>query len=130
LMQEYQSANDEDIASFIGGVEQLISSGTIKNLIDAKAQGATFGALSDRELEIIAASFSKIGKWKVETKDGRVVGYNVSAKDMAEELNRIKASSEKVISNLQGSTTTSTGSGGDSIDEEYQNYLKIVEEEE
>ena len=52
LMQEYQSANDEDIASFIGGVEQLISSGTIKNLIDAKAQGATFGALSDRELGI------------------------------------------------------------------------------
>lgn len=127
-MQEYQSANDADIASFIGGVEQLISSGTIKSLIDAKANGATFGALSDRELGIIAASFSKIGRWKVETKDGRVIGYNVSAKDMAEELNRIKASSEKVISNLQGSTTTSTGSEGDSIDEEYQNYLKIVGE--
>lgn len=108
-MQEYQSSNDADIASFIGGVEQLISSGTIKSLIDAKAQGATFGALSDRELGIIAASFSKIGRWKVEAKDGRVIGYNVSAKDMAKELNRIKASWEKVISNLQGSTTTSTG---------------------
>ena len=128
LMQKYQSANDEDIARFIGGVEQLISSGTIKSLIDAKANGATFGALSDRELGIIAASFSKIGRWKVEDKNGRVIGYNVSAKDMAEELNRIKASWEKVISNLQGSTTTSTGSEGDSIDEEYQNYLKIVEE--
>lgn len=128
LMQEYQSSNDADIASFIGGVEQLISSGTIKSLIDAKANGATFGALSDRELGIIAASFSKIGRWKVEDNDGRVIGYNVSAKDMAEELNRIKASSEKVISNLQGSTTTSTGSEGDSIDEEYQNYLKIVGE--
>lgn len=127
-MQEYQSSNDADIASFIGGVEQLISSGTIKSLIDAKSQGATFGALSDRELGIIAASFSKIGRWKVEAKDGRVIGYNVSAKDMAKELNRIKASWEKVISNLQGSTTTSTGSEGDSIDEEYQNYLKIVEE--
>jgi len=127
-MQEYQSANDEDIARFIGGVEQLISSGTIKSLIDAKANGATFGALSDRELGIIAASFSKIGRWKVEDKNGRVIGYNVSAKDMAEELNRIKASWEKVISNLQGSTTTSTGSEGDSIDEEYQNYLKIVGE--
>lgn len=130
LMQKYQSANDKDIASFIGGVEQLISSGTIKSLIDAKAQGATFGALSDRELGIIAASFSKIGRWKAEAKDGRVIGYNVSAKDMAEELNRIKASSEKVINNLQGSTTTSTGSEGDLIDEEYQNYLKIVEEGE
>jgi hypothetical protein len=126
-IQEYQSANDEDIARFIGGVEQLISSGTIKNLIDAKAQGATFGALSDRELEIIAASFSKIGRWKVETKDGRVIGYNVSAKDMAEELNRIKASSEKVINDLQGKIPTE--SGGDSIEEEYQNYLKIVEGE-
>jgi len=126
-MQEYQSANDEDIARFIGGVEQLISSGTIKSLIDAKANGATFGALSDRELGIIAASFSKIGKWKVEDKNGRVIGYNVSAKDMAEELNRIKASSEKVINDLQGKIPTE--SGGDSIDEEYQNYLKIIEGE-
>ena len=69
-MQEQQSAYDEDIARFIGGVEKLISSGTIKSLIDAKAQGATFGSLSDRELGIIAASFSKIGRWKVEAKDG------------------------------------------------------------
>lgn len=127
-MQEYQSSNDADIASFIGGVEQLISSGTIKSLIDAKSQGATFGALSDRELGIIAASFSKIGRWKVEAKDGRVIGYNVSAKDMAEELNRIKASSEKVINDLQGKIPTE--SGGDSIeDDDYQNYLKIIEGE-
>lgn len=127
-MQKYQSANDEDIARFIGGVEKLISTGTIKSLIDSKAQGATYGALSDRELGIIAASFSKIGKWKVEDKDGRVIGYNVSAKDMAEELNRIKASSEKVINDLQGKIPTE--SGGDSIeDDDYQNYLKIIEGE-
>ena len=126
FMQEQQSSYDEDIARFIGGVEKLISSGTIKSLIDAKAQGATFGALSDRELGIIAASFSKIGRWKVEAKDGRVIGYNISAKDMADELNKIKASSEKVIKDLQGKIPTE--SGGDSIDEEYQNYLKIVRE--
>ena len=127
-MQEYQSANDADIARFIGGVEQLISSGTIKNLIDAKAQGATFGALSDRELGIIAESFSKIGFWRKKAGDGRTIGYNVSAKDMADELNKIKASSEKVINDLQGKIPTE--SGGDSIDQEYQNYLKIVEEGE
>ena len=127
LMQEYQSSNDADIARFIGGVEQLISSGTIKSLIDAKANGATFGALSDRELGIIAASFSKIGRWKVEAKDGRVIGYNVSAKDMAEELNRIKASWEKVINDLQGKIPTE--SGGDSIeDDDYQKYLKLIGE--
>ena len=127
FMQEQQSSYDEDIAKFIGGVEKLISSGTIKSLIDAKANGATFGALSDRELGIIAASFSKIGKWKVEAGDGRTIGYNVSAKDMAEELNKIKASSEKVINDLQGKIPTE--SGGDSIDEEYQNYLKTIEGE-
>ena len=127
LMQKYQSANDADIARFIGGVEKLISTGTIKSLIDSKAQGATYGALSDRELGIIAASFSKIGKWKVETKDGRVIGYNVSAKDMAEELNRIKASSEKVINDLQGKIPTE--SGGDSIeDDDYQKYLELIGE--
>lgn len=127
FMQEQQSSYDEDIARFIGGVEQLISSGTIKNLIDAKAQGATFGALSDRELGIIAASFSKIERWKVKTKDGRVIGYNVSAKDMAEELNKIKASSEKVINDLQGKIPTE--SGGDSIeDDDYQKYLELIGE--
>ena len=52
------------------------------------------------------------------------IGYNVSAKDMAEELNRIKASSEKGNQVIYKEAKYQLNQEGDSIDEEYQNYLK------
>ena len=102
--QIIRSANDVELASFIGTLEQIISTGTLKSLIDAKAQGATFGALSDRELGILAESFSKIGNWKVKTGD-RVIGYNISPEEIAKELLRIKSSSEKLQQSLTGTSS-------------------------
>jgi hypothetical protein len=74
---------------FIAGVEQLQSQLSLDSLINAKAQGATFGALSDTEMRILSASASKIGSYVVKNKAGQAVGYNTTEANFQKELNKI-----------------------------------------
>ena len=74
---------------FIGSVEQLTSRLTKESLISAKEQGATFGALSEGEMNLLAQSATKIGKWARKDEDGNVVGYNVNEKAFKKELQTI-----------------------------------------
>lgn len=75
--------------NFIGTVEQLRSGLNLDALINAKSQGATFGALSDQELRILANTATKIGSWAVKDSDGNVIGYNVDEKSFKTELDKI-----------------------------------------
>lgn len=74
--------------NFIASVDQIAKSLTKENLVNAKAQGATFGALGEKELALLEESATKINYWAT-TKDGKVVGYNASEKDFKDELNKI-----------------------------------------
>jgi hypothetical protein len=74
---------------FIAGVEQLLSGLSLESLIDAKSRGATFGALSNREMNILSSAATKIGTWRREDKRGNVTHYNVSEKKFKEELDSI-----------------------------------------
>jgi hypothetical protein len=74
---------------FIAGVEQLQSQLSLDSLINAKAKGATFGALSDTEMRILSASASKIGSYVVKDKEGKAVGYNTTEANFQKELNKI-----------------------------------------
>ncbi len=76
-------------ANFIGGVEQLRQNLTLDKLVSAKANGATFGALSDSEMKLLAASATKIGTWAQTDKNGNVVGYNTSEASFKKELDSI-----------------------------------------
>lgn len=84
--------------NFIAGVEKLVSQLSLDALIKAKAEGATFGQLSDKELQILSASASKIGTWRITDKSGKVKGYNANEVDFRAELERIKKLIEKSIS--------------------------------
>jgi len=75
--------------NFIASVEQIRSNLNLEALIGAKARGATFGALSDQELQVLASSASKIGSWAMKDKNGNVTGYNASEKDFKRELDKI-----------------------------------------
>ena len=75
--------------NFIAGVEQMRGQLTLDNLINAKAQGATFGALSEGELKLLNESATKIGKWAIKDSEGNVVGYDTSEKAFKSELDRI-----------------------------------------
>ncbi len=61
----------------------------LDTLIQAKSQGATFGALSDNELRMLASAATKMGTWAKKDGDGNVIGYNVGEKTFKKELDNI-----------------------------------------
>lgn len=76
--------------NYIAGVEQLRSQLNLDTLINAKARGATFGALSDQELRVLSNAGTKIGEWAMKDSSGKVTGYSASEKDFNAELDKIK----------------------------------------
>lgn len=76
-------------SNFLGGISQVTKKLTLENLMNAKANGATFGALSEGELALLAASATKINSWAIKDKAGNVTGYNIDEKDFKDELNKI-----------------------------------------
>lgn len=76
-------------SNFIAGVQQLTSQLSLKALEDAKANGATFGALSEGELGILSNSATKLNQWAIKDSSGNVIGYNTNEKDFRKELDKI-----------------------------------------
>lgn len=84
------------VNNFIASIEQMTTTLTLNNLIDAKARGATFGALTIPELNMLARSATKINSW-ARNKDGGKVNpetdlvhhYEVSENEMKKELDKI-----------------------------------------
>lgn len=92
--------------NFISSVEQIVSQLSLQSLIDAKAKGATFGALSDREMNILANAATKIGGWAIKDSNGKVKGYNVSENDFKNELKVIQDMAEKDKQSKLGASST------------------------
>lgn len=76
-------------SNFIAGIEQLRSNLNLDTLIQAKAKGATFGALSDQELQVLSNAATKLGSYAKKNDDGKVVGYEANEKDFRTELDKI-----------------------------------------
>lgn len=95
-------------SNFIAGVEQLRGQMTLESLQNAKANGATFGALSDSELGLLSSSASKLGSWAIKDKAGNVTGYNASETDFKKELDKINYFS-KLDFVLKGGSPNSVG---------------------
>lgn len=72
-------------------VQQLISQTTLDNLINAKAKGATFGALTTEELKLLSASGSKLATWAITDKNGNITGFKASERQVRDELAKIKS---------------------------------------
>lgn len=75
--------------NFIAGVEQLRSQLNLDKLIQSKAQGATFGALSDAELQVLASAGTRLGTWVKKDSNGNVTGYQIGEGDFKKELDKI-----------------------------------------
>jgi hypothetical protein len=95
-------------SNFIAGVEQLRGQLTLQNLQNAKANGATFGALSDSELSLLSSSASKLGTWAIKDDAGNVVGYRTDEGSFKKELDRINNFS-KLDFILKGGDPASVG---------------------
>lgn len=104
---------------FIAGVEQLVSGLSLEALIEAKSRGATFGALSDTEMQILASAATRIGTWKIINKKGKVKGYKVSHESMKKELDKIN---KILLRAIKGETPDSDLSD----DEAFEKYKQIT----
>lgn len=81
-----------------GAVHNLASGLTITSLIEAKKNGATFGALTEKELSLLAASATKLNDWEVKDKNGNPTGYwNIDEKSFKNELREIQRLSRKAL---------------------------------
>jgi hypothetical protein len=107
---------------FIATVSQLTSTGTLNTLIKAKADGATFGALSDAELALIQQSFSKLGSYAIRNKDGKITGFSASDDLIEEELRKIGDSSASLYQSLGGVLEPDTPIGTQKAD----NFVDII----
>jgi|14BtaG_2_1085337.scaffolds.fasta_scaffold04306_2 hypothetical protein len=97
---------------FVGLVEQLISEETLQTLVNAKNSGATFGALSDTELDLIRAAATPIASNQVE-KDGKVVAYKMSEEAFERAVSELVISYKKVQGKLTGELVVEEKSTGE-----------------
>lgn len=94
--------------NFVGSTEQIREQLTLDKLVQAKANGATFGALSDGERSMLAASASKLGTWAQKDSNGNVTGYNVSEAAFKKEMDFIN-NMAKLDQILKGADPVSVG---------------------
>lgn len=93
---------------FAGGVHKLVGGLTLDNLIAAKARGATFGALSEGELSILASSATAINDWEIKDKNGKGTGFwDIDKKSFEKELETIKELTQRAITRSGGSLVNS-----------------------
>lgn len=88
---------------FAGGVHKLVGGLTLQSLIDAKSRGATFGALSEGELNILANSASALNDWEEKDDKGNGTGFwNIDEKSFKKELDTIKTLTQRALTISQG----------------------------
>lgn len=106
---------------FLGKAQTIISKKALGSLIEAKSQGATFGALSDAELALLKSSGTTLSAWANE-KNEKVTGFDISESKFKEELNNMITEYEKLIAQADG------GQGSVSMgeDEAYKLYQQTV----
>lgn len=84
---------------FSGGVHKLASKEFLDALISAKQQGATFGALTDREGDALRASATQLNDWEIKDEKGLGTGvWNIDEASFIKELKNIQDLAKRSIS--------------------------------
>lgn len=92
ILDEFLGADD-----IVGLVEQLVSKEFLQNLIDVKAQGATFGALQKAEQDALTNAAIAIGNARIFSGKGeerKVIGYDLSEKQFKRQMNIVKTNAD------------------------------------
>ena len=84
--------------NFLAEVANILDTQVLDTLIAAKAGGATFGALSDAELQLLKNSSSKLSKLAI-VKDGQVVGFRGSEQNFKDSIEDLKTKTKNALKN-------------------------------
>jgi hypothetical protein len=105
-----------DKSEIAGRLDNIISKGVIKELVDAKKAGATFGAITEKELTLLQQSSSLLASWAKRNSDGKIIAFEVGERAFNEELNKIKSSYIKILEEKYGvSSDKGTFSGNSGV---------------
>lgn len=103
----YNRATGE-MQDFTAKVNQLTEGLTLQSLIDAKAKGATFGALSEGELNLLAKSATRLNSYKKLDSNNNIY-YDVNESGFKSALKEIKDLTQKAYEREGGSNFVTTG---------------------
>ena len=105
LIDEVTGAKDD----FIAAIDSLTKGLTIDELLDAKAKGATFGALNEQEFGTLEQAATKINGMRVKDKDtGETQYFDASEKTFKDELDLINGY-RKLDAVLKGADPVNVG---------------------
>jgi len=89
---------------FSGAVHRLSNQEFLDKLINVKSQGATFGALTDREGDALRASATQLNDWEIKNSKGIPTGiWNIDQASFTREIDRIKELANIAIQRSTGS---------------------------
>lgn len=100
-------------SNFVASVQSLTAELVVGNLIQKKAEGATFGALNEQEFGVIKDSATKINQWAIKGKagtpeEGKIIGYKTTEQEFKKEWDNIQ-NYGKVDALLKGADPESIG---------------------
>lgn len=104
LADEFTGADD-----VVASIEQLISKEFLDNLIDTKAQGATFGALTKPEQDALTAAALRIGQTRIRLgneENGKVIGYDMSQSGFVQDFKTVRELTRKAYEKSTGQSWT------------------------
>lgn len=97
-------------AENVNAIKSLVGREVLDNLLALKAQGGTLGAVSEKELDILQSSATVIAAAEVRDDSGNVTGYNISEKEMKNQLDAMKKSAQIIIDDIRRKTGGVTAS--------------------
>ena len=74
---------------YISGVENILNTLTLNTFAEAKDKGMTFGAMSEGEWDILAATASRLSQRRLPNKSGTTIGYSGSEEGFKEDITEI-----------------------------------------
>lgn len=87
-----------EVSDFVGSVQNVVKQLTLNSYAEAKAQGLTFGAMSEAEWDILGNAATKINAWE-RTRDDGSVYYDTSENKFQKELDSLSQFSKLVAVN-------------------------------
>lgn len=92
-----------DRQNLISSVNQLTDKAFLDELLSLKERGGSLGQVTEKEGQALRSAASRIGTWEIKDSNGKVVGYNASEKDFKKEIDRMKASTNRILTEMRGS---------------------------
>lgn len=86
--------------AYLAKANQVLNNSVLNKLIESKANGATFGALSDTELSMLQKSSNVLNALAIRDKDGNITGFKGTEENFQRAIDNMISQSELVMQRM------------------------------